>query len=605
MKRSLLIVTAVAAVLAAAAGCRMEEPEHNTKARALRHAYQVHFVAEEIQTRTVFGDPEEVSGAIEYPTFWSGNNEQIAVSLNLSNAKSADVIASQDGKSAEFDVSFKGSTEEAPFTFYALSPFSACIGATSSHGGYHLNIPGEQTPLAGSCDESAQILAASQTAQSPDEFGNILLKFAHVTAYGKLTLKNMSIPDGDEVLSIDITASEPIAGRFYYDFGQGALSESASSRSITIYPDNLDLTAGSQSGTFDMADIWFACAPADLGGGSLQIVVNTTNLKLTRTVSISSGRLAFNAGRVSKFSVDMAEADMEEAVDRWVLVTDISRLKAGDDVIIADAATAGSADAISTTQYDKYRGYASVQLTQEGGTVVIKNPGSTVEHFTVVAGTGNYSSCFRFKDATDTAEGYLAAPNSSSQNYLQTSNYNNGLDNWVVTVTSQGTVISTYSMVQYSGSSYRHIRFNSDRFATYKSSSRTEWNSTTTGTKPTYIYRKESGNNANDDPILEYEQYGAYLPGGNNLYGAGRQISRQWHSDGTLTFAILSPASYEVAEFIGIPADLAKGDSFTLTYSLISRRNQSDTDYNVTVVKVDGPKVWLSLGSGNGFIVKK
>ena len=598
-----MIVTAFAAVLAATAGCRMEEPEHNTKARAQRQTYQVHFVAEQIQTRTVFGDPEEVSGAIEYPTFWSGNSEQIAVSLNLSSAKSADVIASQDGKSAEFDVAFTNSTEQAPYTFYALSPFSACVGATTSHGGYHLNIPGEQTPLAGSCDESAQILAASQTAQSPDEFGSIMLKFAHVTAYGKLTLKNMSIPDGDEVLSIDITASEPFAGRFYYGFDEAALSESASSRSITVYPDNLSLTAGSQNGTFDMADIWFACAPADLGGGSLQIVVNTTNLKLTRTVSISSGRLAFNAGRVSKFSVDMAEADQEEAVDRWVLVTDISRLKAGDDVIIADAATAGSADAISTTQYDKYRGYASVQLTQEGGTVVIKNPGNTVEHFTVVAGSGTYASCFRFKDATNTAEGYLAA-NGSSQNQLLTSNNNNGLDNWVVTVTSQGTVISTYSTAQYS-SSYKHIRFNSDRFATYKSSSRTEWSSSTTGTKPTYIFRKESGNNSGDDPILEYNQYGAYLPGGNNLFGAGRQISRQWHSDGTLTFAILSPASYEVAEFIGIPADLAKGDSFTLTYSLISRRNQSDTDYNVTVVKVDGPKVWLSLGSGNGFIIKK
>jgi hypothetical protein len=25
----------------------------------------------------------------------------------------------------------------------------------------------------------------------------------------------------------------------------------------------------------------------------------------------------------------------------------------------------------------------------------------------------------------------------------------------------------------------------------------------------------------------------------------------------------------------------------------------------VTVVKVDGPKVWLSTGNGNGFIVKK
>ncbi len=60
-----------------------------------------------------------------------------------------------------------------------------------------------------------------------------------------------------------------------------------------------------------------------------------------------------------------------------------------------------------------------------------------------------------------------------------------------------------------------------------------------------------------------------------------------------------------MAEFTGIPANPAKGDTFTLNYALGDGTHRSEQDYPVTVVKVDGPKVWLTDGSGNGFIVKK
>jgi hypothetical protein len=111
--------------------------------------------------------------------------------------------------------------------------------------------------------------------------------------------------------------------------------------------------------------------------------------------------------------------------------------------------------------------------------------------------------------------------------------------------------------------------------------------------------------NVHDDPILEQDAYGAYLVDGNRVFGAGDQLSREYIGNGTVTFAILTPTAYEIAEFNGIPINPAKGDSFTLNYNLISGRNRSDTDYSVTVVKVDGPKVWLSTGDGYGFIVKK
>ena len=602
------VIAALSAVLLLVSSCQVQElPE---KVSGYEDTYMVHFYSNEIASKTVFGDPVDTGDGLDFPTRWSGNEDKIAVSVNLSGARGATVTnVSQDGTHADFDAEFPSSELEAPYVFYALSPFSACVGATSSHGGYHLNILTEQTPLATSCDEGAQLLVASQTAESIADFSNVELLFKHVTAYGQLTLKNMSIADDDEILSIDITASEPFAGQYYYNFADNALSESAASRTITIKPEKLQLTEGDflQVRTFNMSDIWFACAPCDLGGGTIKVVVNLASGKLTREVSIPEGRLSFNAGRISKFTVNMQTAVFEQAQDRWVRVTDASTLGAGDEIIITNSGTAGAAYAISTTQNDNYRGYTSVTLAQEGNTVIIKNPSDQVEHFILVAGSGNYSSCFRFKDATDTKDGFLAAPNSGNNNYLQTGTNNNDYSNWVITISNNQAVISTYGTVRYNiiFNHYRHIRFNSDRFATYRSSSRTSWDSTTTGTQGTYIFRKEAGINTDDDPILQYDNYGAYLDGGNHVYASGDQLSREYKRDGTVTFAIITPSTFEVSEFNGIPASPAKGDTFTLNYNRMSGRNSSDSDYNVTVQKVDGAKVWLSLGSGNGFIVKK
>ena len=603
MKHSLFVFAALVAALVTAASCQMEEPEQDGKSNAPKEeVYQVHFVAEQIETRTVFGVPDEDS---IYPTLWSGNEDKIAVSLNLNGFKGATVNASSDGKKADFDAEFEASSQ-APYVFYALSPYSASVGATSSHGGFHLNIPAEQTPLATSCDEDAQIIAARQEAQTTEEFTNIEFSFTHVTAYGKLTLTNMALQEGETIQSIDLTSSTPFSGRFYYNYDEDALSESSSSRTVSIKADNLVFTGKNSPVVYDSSDIWFACAPSDLGGGSFKVVLYTNLGKWTREISIPEGKLAFNAGRISKFSVNMKDAIFEGCQDSWVLVTDASTLKAGDEIIIADSATAGSADAISTTQNTEYRGYISVSIAKEGSDFVIKNPGNNVERFIIVAGSGTYSSCFRLKDATDSTDGYLAATNSGNDNFLKTITTDNDYSNWKITISNNVAVISTFGTVRRNNSNYyRHIRFNSDRFATYRSSSQTLWNSSTTGTKDTYIFRKEAGVNIEDDPILQYNQYGSYISGNDYVYGPGYQLSREYDNDGSVTCALISPATFEVAVFAGIPTDPAKGDSFTLNYSVITGRNQTDTDYNVTVVKVDGAKVWLSIGGGNGFIVKK
>ncbi len=617
MKNIAKLLLLAAAALSAAYGCRMTE-EDPERSKAAEKMYSVHFVADEIETKTVFTDAQTVDGATEYPTRWSANDSKIAVSLNLNNFRGADVNPSADFTTATFDAEFPQSEVQAPYTFYALTPYSACVGATSSHGGWHFNIPTEQTPLATTCDEAAMVLAASQEAAAIEDFSEIQMQFTHLTAYGKLTLKNISLPQGAEIQTIDLTASVPFAGRFYYNFAEQELSESSSSRTITFKMDNLEMDSSG-----NIADIWFACAPADFGGGTIKVDVNTDKGILSRTVSIPDGKLAFQAGRISKFSVNMADATFTQVVDRWVLVSDASSLKAGDEIIIATSATAGSAYAMSTQQNNNNRGRASVTIAKDSDDkMIIQNPGTSVEVIKLVPGA--YSNYFYLQEATSTTGRYLGTTSSLNNNYLHSNapntasnETNKGFYNWMFFINNNVATITAYQDIVLSfmgytiATYYKQIRYNNTRnqylFAAYLSTLRNNWSPTSTNNSivNVYVYRREVGANPDGDPILEQTEYGAYLTTGNNLYGAGAQMSREYMNDGTVTFAILTPATYNIAEFNSIPVSPAKGDSFTLTYRQITGRNVTEANYSVTVVKIDGPKVWLSAGGGNGFIVKK
>lgn len=606
--KRLLQIAALMSALAVVPGCKMQEQEAPEKGKAAEKLVPVHFHTDTLSTKTVFGEAIVEGNSTSYQAIWSGGEDGIAVSLNLNGARKATVNPSADGLTATFDASFPQSELLAPYTFYALSPFSASISATATHGGYHLSIPADQKALANSCDEAAMVLAGSREVQSIDEFGDVEIPFAHLTAYGRMSLNKMPISANETVLSIELTASEPFAGQFYYNFASGELTGDASSRTVTIVPAN-DTPAEDNSTpdtSYKMEDIWFACAPADLGGGTLKVVVYTTAGRLTRTVNVPQNGLAFNAGRVSKFAVNMSSAEYQPCADRWVLVENPSSLAAGDEIILASSGTAGPAYAMSTTQNNNNRGVTSISIaTDQDNATVIRNPGSSVEVVRLVSGA--YNGYFYLQEATSTTGRYIHATNDNN-NYLRsnavstaTNNTYKGFANWKIT----SSVICSYSK---NGNNYKQIRYNqsSSIISAYRSSSQTSFSSNSGGTYPIYVFRKEAGLNNNDDPVLQNSEYGAYLSStGEYVLGNGKQLSREYMSDGTVSFAIMEPAAGKIAEFNGIPLNPAKGDSFTLRYNVITGRSNSESDFEVSVVKVDGPKVWLSDGSGNGFIVKK
>ena len=584
--KHLFPVAALGLALAVIPGCQETEQEIPEKAEAPAEVtYPVHFLAREIETRTVFGEKDGTG----YPTLWSANDSKIAVSLNLAGAKEADVTPAADYKTATFDATFPQSEVQAPYVFYALTPYSACVSATVSHGGYHLAIPASQTPLATSCDEAAQLLAASKGAESIAAFSQVEFQFEHVTAYGKLTLKNLAISNIQDVHSIELTASVPFAGEFYYAFSDKSLTECAASQTITLLPTNLTFAEN------QIQDIWFACAPADLGDGSLTVVVNTNAGKWARTVDIPTGRLAFNAGQVSTFSVNMQNAVFTENPDRWVLVTDASTLAAGDEIIFASSATVGAAYAMSTQGTDS-RSATTVNISLDSDQAfVIRTPGSDVATFTLTG--GNHQGYFCIKDKGTSK--FLYSSSSKNSSGLYSADAISGHEdyaNWAFSIREKVASVSTYGTVS---NSHRKILYSGS------GATKTFITGSTNSSSSIYIYRKTTGMSTDDDPVLQNSEYGAYLTSGNRVFVAGCQMSREYPGDETVTFAILTPSDNRVDEFGGIPASPVKDDSFTLHYTVISGREVTDTYFTVTVLKVDGPKVWVSDGSGNGFIVKK
>ena len=193
-----------------------------------------------------------------------------------------------------------------------------------------------------------------------------------------------------------------------------------------------------------MSDIFFACAPADLSGGKLDITVTTNNGTYEKSIDLTGKTLKFESGKISKFTVN--GFTKKESDEVYTLVTDASTLKIGDKIIIA-AATADFA--ISTTQNSNNRAQAAV--TKTNNTIV--NPGADVQLFTLETGTkvGTY--------AFNTGSGYIyAAGSGKGNNYLRTTaeldangSWNINFDNNGVTIKASGS--NTNSELQHNSSS--------------------------------------------------------------------------------------------------------------------------------------------------------
>ena len=366
--------------------------------------FTVQINAVETLSRPHFGD----LNAGKYPTLWDAT-DKIAASLANGNNKASDVATyvSDDSKTASFKVELNTANATAPYVVYAASPSSAVVsGVHATYKSWNLNIPSSQTPTATSCDPAAQIVVG-QSESSETLPSSVNIEFSHVTAYAKINFTNVALGEA-KVESINIEADQNIAGRFYhYVAGEKVGTTEANSATKIITIDTSELT-----------NVWVALAPTAVS--ELTFTINTDKGAITKEVAVNK---EFKSGVVATFNVDMTGKTIEKA-DKYTLVTDLSVLAEGDNVIIASA---GSDYAIGTDNTGDSRPAATI--TKSDNTIT---PNNLVGIFTVHdAGTNLYA----FKDASND-NAYLYASSSDQYYHLGTQAENDANGHWDITLDS-------------------------------------------------------------------------------------------------------------------------------------------------------------------------
>ena len=548
---------AVLTALALFTACRQTEQEMpETLQKTIR------FEAGAADSRTAFSDPEE--GV--YQTLWTGNDRAVLLSLNYGEAKSAAVSPAQDGKTASFEADIDATGLASPYTFYAVSPASAARAISPSRKAWSVSIAADQKPLSGSVDEAAQLLVAQSAASTvlPDA---VSLHFRHLTAYGRLTLKNLPLGDAS-VSKVELTCGTPFVGEWYWH-EDGTMEANGASSTLSLDTD--------ASG-----DLWFACAPVDVSGARFRVSVYTSEGVLVKEITFPEGR-KFISGRVARFSVDMAGVELQGGGnDGFSLVTDASALKAGDEIVFLNA----DGTAAMGPQNGNYRTAEANGFTLDGTTVTLTED-SSVRVLTVENGTSSGTWSFRDED------GYLAASSSTSKNQLRSVSDKNGYASWTLSIADGDATVTAREGTR------NLLRYNplSPRFSCYGS-----------GQIPVRIYVKGAGSGflAADDPLAEKTDYGCYMTGVERMYGQGSDQICRSYEDGKLVFALLNPSTKEQLVISGYDPSLVKGDRVTVSVRYRKgKKTLLNQSYTLAVVREDGPRVWLGDGFGQGFIIMK
>lgn len=527
------------------------------------------------QTKAQFGQKEGDT----WPTLWTSNDSEVKLSLNYGSATAAAVTPSDDWRSATFSTTIDFSEFSAPYTYYSVSPSSVAKALSPSREAWKVSIPSVQTPSAGSPDESALIIAStSDTYQDADAASDVNLYFNHLTAYGCISLTGLDLT-GKTVQAVELTATEPFVGDWYWKCESHELIDYGASSTLTIntnHPDN----------------VWFGCAPVDMSNQVWEVSLITDAGTYSKSILFDGDNYQLQPGIVAEISVDMSTDDVEftaagssgsgSGSGAFELVTDASTLVVGDEVLIVY--TAGGLALGGLNSSGNFRDPVEVTISNNA----IASAG-TATILTLEA--GNSSGTWAFKDGNV----YLAS--AASSNYLKNSSTKNANASWAISINSSNGQASV--VAQAGSSTILSYNTGSPRFSCYGN----------TNQKAVSIYRRtSSGGVSADNPLLGETNYGCYLGTGLEWqYNPGTdQVTRSYDEYGFETYTLINPSTVEELEITGYKKGYIKGDG-NISISVKWRRGTSTVltqNYSMKIIKEDGPKVWLSDGT-HGVIIKK
>ena len=379
---------------------------------------------------------------------WSADGEALEVIQILGSEISHATTEAYtiDNRIAKFQVSFDALTGSEPYdlTYSAIYPAANYSDNTNDHTKFRIKLPAAQTPTETGFDPNADLLLAKPETRTvqPAEGEELSFRFKRVAAIVKMTLKG--IPAGEKLAKVELTASQPMAGYSRTDLKTGEIYD------IGYYKEETMTLTLNDRETTGKDVIWFTSLPCVFGeGDSFTVKAYTDKATYEKTVSFSTPEaFKFVSGGLTRFGIT-GMTRTENAVDEYVLLTNVADLSVGDQIIITSG-TDGAVKALSTEQKSNNRGATDIEIASNTITTIPANAQI------ITMETGMVANTFAFHVEGDVT-GYLYAA-SSSKNYLKTQDNIDGNASWTIDVAESGVATIkaqgdyTRNLLQYNNS---------------------------------------------------------------------------------------------------------------------------------------------------------
>ncbi len=462
MKKILYSLMAVAALATVFTSCSKEETDGAAAGNEVVMGIVVDSELDIDRSRTYITDGSNYAN-------WSETGEALEVIEytgpgSVKHATTASDYTLQDGVAA-FRVSFPAVTDVADFTYTAVYPAAHYESSDNTDlEAFKLVLPNKQTPAESSFDPDADLMIAKTIGRQsqPAEGESLNFRFRRIAALGRMTVKG--IPAGETIntvrLSITSKDDDKLVGRVKANLLTGEVILPAYYNGGT-----LELTITRTAGADNV--IWFTALPVNLGEGeSLKIEVDTDKATYAKEATFTAAKpFTLRSSGVTSFTFNLTNHRTEKVTDQYDLLTDASKLSAGDKIIIA---AMGYDCAMSTTQNDNNRG--QVAVTIEDGNKITAIPES-VQILTIEPGAVDNTF------ALYTGSGYLYAAGSGS-NYLRTQDAIDANASWTVEIAADG--VATIKAQGSNTNNWMRYNSTSDIFSCYGS-----------GQKDIHIFHKE------------------------------------------------------------------------------------------------------------------
>lgn len=329
---------------------------------------------------------------------WAETGEQLNViyyaddnsSSRRQSATHTDYTLTEDGR-ARFTADFSLTDGASSYTLGAYYPYVYKYTTSS----ISLTLPQEQTPTAESYDPKTDILVSKEPAVVSGTPEKVELTFARMVAFAQMTLKG--IEAGEVIEKVVFSSPAKPAGAVEFKVHEAATVENAK-----WYNNYEDITISRENWVATGEDVvWFTTVPTVLSDSEFTVSVTTNKSTYTKTVDLAGKTLEFQRGNVAQFAVSgLTKAVKPKA---YKLLTDLSQLNAGDQVIFSTKKVeSSSAKLLSTTKDGNALKFTeSVTVT---AALEILPEGLPADAALLTVEAGDKAGTFAFKDANS---GYL------------------------------------------------------------------------------------------------------------------------------------------------------------------------------------------------------